>query len=100
MPARIVSLPSGRPLSCEILSAESNTLKLRCPVAFPLRSPVLVENPASLWMGEIWVCEPEPSGFYLEIEVSQVLRDPAAIERMASRFRQTPNSEETTPHLA
>ena len=100
MPAQISTLTSGHPFACEIASAEGNILKLSCSNPFLLRAPVKVENAATLWMGEVWACEPEGTGFSIEIEVSQVLRDPGEVERMAARFRQAPNPEETPQKLA
>ena len=93
MPAQIAALASGRPLPCEVQNFEANILKLTCAGSFPLRTPVKVENSANLWMGEIWACEPEAAGFLIEIEVSQVLRDPRSVEIMAGRFRQAPKAE-------
>jgi hypothetical protein len=96
MPAQITALNSGPSFACEIQSFEGSTLKVRSSAAFPLRTSVKVENAASLWMGEVWICEPDVAGFSIEIEVSQVLRDLPSVERMAGRFRQAPKAE----HLA
>ncbi len=96
MLAEIAALTSGPSFACEIQAVERNTLKIKSPGAFPLRAPVKVESSSTLWMGEVWVCEPDQSGFFIEIEVTQVLRDTRSIERMAGRFRQAPKAE----HLA
>ncbi len=93
MLAEIAGLTSGPSFACEILAAAGNTLKIKSSGSFPLRTPVKVENSATLWMGEVWACEPETSGFTIEIEVSQVLRDTRSVERLASRFRQAPKAE-------
>jgi hypothetical protein len=96
MLAEIAALTSGPSFACEIQAVEGNTLKVKSSGAFPLRAPVKVEDSSTLWMGEVWVCEPHASGFDIEIEVSQVLRDTPSIEHMAGRFRQAPKAE----HLA
>jgi hypothetical protein len=106
MTASITTLPAGLAVACRIQSQEGNTLKITASSAFGLRTPVKVEDAGNLWMGEVWVSEPEGSGFHIEIELSQVLRDTAEIERMASKFRQTPQGqpiegiEETPQQLA
>jgi hypothetical protein len=96
MLAQIAALTSGPSFACEIRAFEANTLKIESSSAFPLRTPVKVESSSTLWMGEVWVCEPVESGFSIEIEVSQVLRDTRSVEHIAGRFRQTPKAE----HLA
>jgi hypothetical protein len=96
MLAHIADLASSLAFACEIQAVEGNTLKVKSAGAFPLRAPVKVESSSTLWMGEVWVCEPDESGFSVEIEVSQVLRDTRSIEHMAGRFRHAPKAE----HLA
>lgn len=96
MTAQIAALPSRRPVKCEIQAADGHTVKLLCLNPFPIRTLVKVENTAGLWMGEVWACQAQDSGYSIEIEIIQVLHDPASVERMAGRFRQAPKAE----HLA
>jgi hypothetical protein len=96
MLAEIAALSSGPSFACEIQASAGNTLKIKSSGSFPLRTPVKVESSSTLWMGEVWACEPDLSGFTIEIEVSQVLRDTRSVERLAGRFRHAPKAE----HLA
>jgi len=99
MPGIITEFASKRSATCELVSVAGSALKLRAPLQLALRATVKVEEGNRLWLGAVCACEPEPGGFFIEIEADAMLRDVAGTKQMANRFRRPtlPEAEREAP---
>lgn len=93
---RISDPASGESSPCTLITVKGHVIRLRSAQPFGLGASVRVEAQNRLWMGEVWVCQPGDSGFFLEIEVCAVLNDVAGVSLLASRFRQEKGSRPAT----
>ncbi len=84
---------SGRSGPCTVVSVQGHMVRLSSSIPVPLAACVNVEAGNRLWLGEVWACEPEEGAYSVEIDAAAMLKDVAAVEVLASRFRH----EKTSP---
>ncbi len=78
---------TGRNGACAAVAIDGKILTLVSSIDFPLSACLKVEQGNSMWMGEVWACEPVADGFRIEIEATVVIEDVEAVDRLATHFR-------------